>query len=382
MISRYWSSARSRYSSAYWCTSTDSQSTVDLFKPSPGLVDPIAGAVCRPPPCSGAPMSQLTRFRPEHPARRFSLALCLLLAAFPSAAVAQTADQGTWRIYYEPSRERVQLTFEDYENGGRRHGSTSFGVRPTELRGLPLSQLSSYSGPAKFQLVRDAGTFNFEGELRDGHGTGFFTFSPDSRFPQQLASRGYERPSTEQQYWLAMHDVGYAMLDELRAQGYERPSVDQLVVMGMHGANLDYMKSLSTAGYRVGNTHRLVAPSDHRESREIISGLTDAGYRNLSLDDLQALRDHGVTPDFIAALRRFGFTGLTTGELLAARDHGVTESFVGDFRDLGYTNLSLRDFVRLRDHGVTPGFARQLRSSSGGLTSVEELIRRRDRGDY
>src|SRR5256714_8345769 len=288
MISRYWSSARSRYSSAYWCTSTDSQSTVDLFKPSPGLVDPIAGAVCRPPPCSGAPMSQLTRFRPEHPARRFSLALCLLLAAFPSAAVAQTADQGTWRIYYEPSRERVQLTFADYENGGRRHGSTSFGVRPTELRGLPLSQLSSYSGPAKFQLVRDAGTFNFEGELRDGHGTGFFTFSPDSRFPQQLASRGYERPSAEQQYWLAMHDVGYAMIDELRAQGYERPSVDELVVMGMHGANLDYMKSLSAAGYRVGNTHRLVSLRGHGGFREFIGGVTRTGHTNTFLR-----ADHG-----------------------------------------------------------------------------------------
>jgi len=48
---------------------------------------------------------------------------------------------------------------------------------------LSLSQLSSYSGPARFRLVRDAGTFNFEGQLRDGHGTGFFTFSPDSRFP-------------------------------------------------------------------------------------------------------------------------------------------------------------------------------------------------------
>jgi hypothetical protein len=192
-------------------------------------------------------MSQLTRIRSGRSPRRFAPALCLLLlTTFSSAAAAQSADQGTWRIYYEPSRDRVQLTFEDYENGSRRHGSTSFGVRPTELRGLPLSQLWSYSGPVKFQLVRDAGTFNFEGQLRDGHGTGFFTFSPDSRFPQQLASRGYERPSADQQYWLAMHDVGYAMLDELRTEGYDRPSVDQLVVMGMHGAAIPRRESLQS----------------------------------------------------------------------------------------------------------------------------------------
>lgn len=227
-------------------------------------------------------MLQLTRIRPGNLTQRFSPALCLLLlTAISSAAVAQRADQGTWRIWYEPTRDRVQLTFEDYENGSGRHGSTSFGVRPSELRGLP-SQLSSYDGPAKFQLVRDAGTFNFEGQLRDGHGTGFFTFSPDSRFPQQFASRGYERPTIDQQFWLGLHDVGYAMLDELCTQGYDRPSVDQLVVMGMHGANLDYMRSLSSAGYRVGNTHRLVALRDHGVSREFIAGFTDAGYRNLS----------------------------------------------------------------------------------------------------
>jgi len=348
----------------------------------PGLVDPIAGAICCPPPCSGAPMSQLTRIRPGHLTRRFLPALCLLvLAAVSSSAVAQTPDQGTWRIYYQQERERVQLAFEHYENGSRRHGSTSFGVRPTELRGLPVSQLSSYSGPVRFQLVRDAGTFNFEGQVRDGHGTGFFTFSPDSRFPQQLASRGYERPTSDQQFWLGLHDVGYAMLDELRAQGYERPSVKQLVVMGMHGANLDYLKSLSAAGYRVGDTRRLVTLRDHGVTHDFIRGLTDAGYKNLSLDDLQELRDHGVDPDFIASLRQFGFSGLTTDQLLEARDHGVTESFIEDFRELGYTNLSLRDFVRMRDHGVTGGFARQVRSSTGRLVSVEDLIRRRDRGD-
>ena len=117
-------------------------------------------------------MSQPTRTRSGNLTRRFAPAFCLvLLATFSPAVVAQSSDQGTWRIWYEPGRDRVQLTFEDYENGSRRHGSTSYGVRPSELRGLP-SQLSTYDGPAKFQLVRDAGTFNFEGELRDGHGTG------------------------------------------------------------------------------------------------------------------------------------------------------------------------------------------------------------------
>jgi hypothetical protein len=92
-------------------------------------------------------MPQLTRIRAGHPARRFAPAFCLvLLASFSSTAIAQSPDQGTWRMYYVPSPERVQLTFEHYENGRREHGSTSFGVHPGELRGLPSSQLSSYNG--------------------------------------------------------------------------------------------------------------------------------------------------------------------------------------------------------------------------------------------
>ena len=75
---------------------------------------------------------------------------------FSASAIAQTPDKGEWRLYYDASRpERVQLVFEHYENGMRRHGSTSYGVRPTELRGLTQSQLSSFDGPVRFQLVRD-----------------------------------------------------------------------------------------------------------------------------------------------------------------------------------------------------------------------------------
>src|SRR6185369_16566146 len=141
----------------------------------------IQGKRLSPPhPCPGAAMSRLIRIRVGHVAGRFSPALLpLLLATFSSAAAAQSADRGTWQIYYEPSRERVELTVQHYEDGTRRHGTTSFGVRPEALRGLPPSRLSSYTGPASFQLVRDAGTVNFEGQLRDGQGTGFFTFSPD-----------------------------------------------------------------------------------------------------------------------------------------------------------------------------------------------------------
>ena len=55
-------------------------------------------------------MSHLTRICAGHPVRKFPSALfLLLLAVFPPILGAQTADQGTWRIYYQPMRDRVQM---------------------------------------------------------------------------------------------------------------------------------------------------------------------------------------------------------------------------------------------------------------------------------
>src|SRR5678809_330812 len=79
------------------------------FKPSVNPGDPTQGAFCRPSPAPELQMPPLTRIRPQHPPRRFAPALSLLLlATFSSTVIAQGADKGEWRLYYEASRpERV-----------------------------------------------------------------------------------------------------------------------------------------------------------------------------------------------------------------------------------------------------------------------------------
>ena len=128
--------------------------------------------------------------------------------------------------------------------GDRGHGTTSFDVRPEELRGLSLSQLSSYNGPARFQLVRDAGTFNFEGELRDGARDRLLHLHAGFRGSRSSSLRAVTSgpPPTSSTGWRCTTSATRCSTSCARSR-YERPSVDQLVVMGMHGANLDYMKS-------------------------------------------------------------------------------------------------------------------------------------------
>jgi hypothetical protein len=313
------------------------------------------------------------------------IALALLFGAAlvfgPRTGNAQTGPRGFWQLRYDSSSDRVQLSFDDYNESPGHHSSTSFGVDASLIQGLTKSQLSDGQGPVQFRLVRDAGAFTFSGEIDRGRGNGRFDFIPDPRFAQELAKRGYERPSAEQQFELGLHDMGYAVVDELKAQGYNRPSVDDLVTMGMHGVRLDYLRGLSGLGYRVGRTEKLVELRDHGVTPTFISGLASAGYSRLTADDLVELRDHGVTPSYLGGLSTAGYTRLAADDLRELRDHGVTASMADGFRRLGYSRLSLRDLVRLRDHGVTLSFAQRERDRSGDSLTVDELIRRRDRGD-
>ena len=203
-------------------------------------------------------------------------ALTAIIAIAPSTQ-AQSAQSGYWQLRYDPSTdrwgERVQLTFEDYDRRFGHRGSTSFGVTPSQLQGVTVTQLANSEGAVRFRLVRDAGTFNFEGQLYHGRGNGSFTFTPDPRFAQEMSKRGYQSPSAEQQFLLAMHDVGYALVDELRTQGYSRPSVDDLVTMGMHGVRFDYVRGMGSLGYRFGDTDKLVELRDHGVTPAFVTGL-------------------------------------------------------------------------------------------------------------
>src|SRR5688500_63935 len=355
---------------------------------------------------SGSQSHHLLRERRRLAAFRVLVSIIAISTAALSPTAAAQTTRGLWQLAVEPEQDRVQLNFQDYS---RRGGMSGFGVLASQLTGITRSQLTSAEGPVRFQLVRDAGTFNFEGQIYRGRGNGSFSFVGNPRFGGELARRGYARPTAEQQFQLALHDVGYSLLDELRNHGYERPSVDDLVIMGMHGVSFDYVRALASLGYRVGSTDRLVQLRDHGVTPAFITGLASAGYsklsadrlvklrdhgvtprfitalsamgyRGLSADDLLRLQDHGVSPDYVAGLASAGYKGLSTDQLLTARDHGVTPEFAQEFRRLGYSRLSLKQLVQLRDKGVTVAFAERVREREGDV-SVEELIHRRVRGD-
>jgi hypothetical protein len=83
------------------------------------------------------------------------------------------------------------------------HGET---IAIEQLDGL--KPLLLRDGPAKFRLKRDAGVFEFDGVLRRGAGGGTMEFLPSETFANDLAKRGFEKPTRAEQFKMAWHDTG------------------------------------------------------------------------------------------------------------------------------------------------------------------------------
>ena len=246
---------------------------------------------------------------------RFAPAAILALAAaalVPRVAAAE-AD-GRWMLDFDRGGDVVQLTTK------RAHSNHSSSYPRSAFREL-VRPASNASSPARFQLVRDAGTVTFEGQLDSSGGAGRFSFAPSPEFGREMASLGYASLSDDDLYTMAMHDIGRAFLH----------------------------------------------------------GLAELGYSRLPFDDLVAMRIHGATPEFVRELRSLGYGRLSADELVAMRIHGVTPEFVRQIRDLGFRDVSVDDLVSMRIHGVTPEFARRVKARETGVT-VDDLVGMRIHG--
>jgi beta-lactamase regulating signal transducer with metallopeptidase domain len=294
-------------------------------------------------------------------------------AAASLVGVPQENVPGTWEIRPTDSKGAVHLRIVELNS------STGTNVPVDQLEGLTGAQLTGAGGPVQFKVRRDAGTFTFEGMVRNGVGAGTFTFAADPSFPDQMAKRGFARPTAAEQYQMARHDIGFAFVDELTKQGYGKPQTSELVRAGQHGVQAEYVRDMAALGYRLGTLDGLITLRDHGITPAYVRELADNGYKNLPADDLRHARDHGITPDYVRAMREAGYGSLPMDELMKVRDHGITPDYVRALGDAGYKKVALDDVVRARDHGVTAEYARGMQQLGYSLP-LADLVKARDHG--
>jgi hypothetical protein len=249
-----------------------------------------------------------------------------------------------------------------------------------QISGLEPGQLAGANGPVAFTIHRDAGDFQCKGEAHGGKGQGTCVYSPNPGFASALAARGVRGDlGAYPQFELAMGDMGFAYVDELKRQAYATPDAATLVKAGEHGVSMHQLKAMDAAGYRFGDLESFIHVRDHGVSARYVAELDGYGLKRLPADDLVEMRDHGVSGNFVKGLKDAGYTDLRPAELANLRDHGVSASFVAELKSQGYARLATQDLVRLRDHGVSIGFISK--SNQGGTPlSPDELIRLRDGG--
>ena len=296
--------------------------------------------------------------------------------------VAEVSYTGQWMAEFRTGEELVQfsLRYESHGRHGHGYSNNGFNVAPSQLQGLTREQAMSGGTHVQFQLKRDAGTFNCEGWFKEGQGSGHYVFSPDAGFAAELSRQGYGSPSAEQQFQMALSDVGLGFIGELKSEGYERPTLDQLVEAGNHGVNLDYLKGLQSLGYYVRRIENLIELRDHGVHPKFIRELAALGFEHLSPEQLVEARDHGVNPELVRALRAAGYAQLSLDQLIRVRDHGVSQNFIRDLDALGYQRLPIERLVEMRDHGVSSSFIEELKRLGYERVPVELLIRLRDHG--
>ena len=282
-------------------------------------------------------------FRPARFAPCFFF--CAVLAVIATVRAQDLPAGGTWSL------ERLSTTTAQFAI--RMHTATSdmeedHSIPIASITGLSADALER-SGTTHFQIVRDAGTLDCEGSLRNGNGGGTFAYIPSSRFVQELARRSLAAPTPLQQLQLTVGNVTLAYVDELRAAGF-RPSTADLVRLMQHGVTADFVHEITAAGLHPSSIDDLVKVRDHGVTSQYVQGLTKAGFHLSSVDDAVRLRDHGVTVDYVNGLISRNLRP-SAEECVRLMDHGVSLAYIDRLRAHGY-HPSIDELIRLRDSGV------------------------------
>src|SRR5262249_29779143 len=181
-------------------------------------------------------------------------------------ATSPESTTGQWLIEDMSGTNLFSLTMRyDDQSGGRFgwHSEHSFVTGLERLEGLTREQMMSLGAAVRFRIVRDAGTFACEGWFKDVKGSGHFGFVANPAYVDQLKRLGIGEPTQHEQFLLALGDVSFELMNELKSQGYETPSIGQLVRIGTHGVRLEYVKGLKEAGYELKSIDLLVRMRDH-----------------------------------------------------------------------------------------------------------------------
>jgi hypothetical protein len=277
------------------------------------------------------------------------VALAPLVFGAPQARSSASADsqEGTWRSdgnNYWSRKDGQRWISLQLERGDSHAG---FSVPESEV---PALTDRNAAGAVRFTLRRDAGRFEFEGQVADGRGSGRFRFTADPDYLSAMARLGYANLSSDEVWRFAVHDVTREFVEGLQREGVRNLDASDLVKMRIHGVDGAYVAGYRNAGYTLG-ADELVKTRIHGATPAFAQEVKKEGLGQPSIDDLVKMRIHGVTPAYIKQMRDAGYGSIKIDKLVQFRIHGVDEDLIRSAKAHNFNNLSADDLIELAIHG-------------------------------
>jgi hypothetical protein len=198
----------------------------------------------------------------------------------------------------------------------------TFFARADEFNGLQMSDLDE-GGTMAFALVRDAGSFRFDGTLKGGEGHGRFRFTPSQLFVQALQAHGLRAPTAAEQYALARNGANLALLDLLEALGYARPSTEEFLRASAQRVDLGFVQGLALQGVRAGTLENAGRLKRNGLDAELLEDLGHAGYPRLSSAQALALARQPLGDDFLDEANQQADEDPSAEDLMRIAEHAA-----------------------------------------------------------
>lgn len=218
-----------------------------------------------------------------------ALKLCCLIAAAAALAFAQS-QRGEWTLNRSDTSGRVHFSLQSRDDHHSFDSSSDWNV--SDLHGLDLATAAKHD--VQFSIVRDAGTIQAEGFVKDGEGAGLFTFEANPQYIQEMEALGFDGITPEQQLAFALHDVSFSYAREMKSLGIKGLDAHKLLACRIFHVDAAFVKELHDAGINVVEAGKLIAFRIHKITPQYIADLRAHGMRNLTADQLIALRIHGI----------------------------------------------------------------------------------------
>jgi len=267
--------------------------------------------------------------------------------------VAQAPITGTWTASTRDEKPgKIQLNLERRSSNGNGRSQMGKSYDYSELQGLSATQ--TQNGKVSFQIAREAGTIQFDGEFVNGRGSGTFVFTPNSGFIDAMRSRGFDLMKqsdrrdnddmNDRLFSAAALNVTTALADDLLSANLGKLDVDDLFKAAIF--NID---------------------------SKFISEMKATGFPNLGMEDLVKARIFKIDADYVRQVRQMGFENQDFEGLVKFRIFKVTPEFLADLRNEGFTNLSPEEVVKFRIFNIDTDFIRKAKAENPNVT-VEDMV--------